>query len=127
MPRCMDAEELRERTMALSVAVYRFITPLFRQPDTRHVAVQLLRCCTSTAANYRAACLARSDREWPAKLGIVREESDESVFWLMFIQRTGIAGRRRAELDALLDEAHQLARIFMAAYQTSKAARKNEQ
>jgi four helix bundle protein len=123
----MDAEELRERTMALSVAVYRFIGPLVRRPETRHVAAQLLRCCTSTAANYRAACLSRSDREWPAKLGIVREESDESVFWLLFVQRTGMAGDRRAELDALVDEASQLARIFMASYRTSKKRQKNRQ
>ena len=123
----MDREELTERTMAFSVAVYQFIKPLFRQVETRHVAEQLLRCCASVGANYRAACLSRSGREWPAKLGVVREESDESVFWLLFIQRTGIARERHEQLSTLTDEARQLARIFMASYLTSKERASREE
>jgi four helix bundle protein len=113
-------DELRERTLVFSLAIYRFVRPLFRDPDTRHLAEQLLRCATSVAANYRAACLARSRREWTARMGIVREEADESLFWLIFLQRSGIV--RGGPINELLDEGTQLARIFGAAYRTSRGS-----
>jgi four helix bundle protein len=37
------------------------------------------------AANYRAACRARSDKEFISKMNIVLEEADETVFWLEII------------------------------------------
>ena len=54
-------------------------------------------------------------------MGIVREESDESLFWLVFIQRSGIAADRNAETSTLTTEADQLVRIFAASYRTGKA------
>ena len=54
-------------------------------------------------------------------MGIVREESDETLFWLVFIQRAGIAGARDAETSTLTTEADELARIFAASYRTGKA------
>ena len=41
---------------------------------------QLARSATSVGANYRAACRSRSRAEFAAKLGIVAEEADESLF-----------------------------------------------
>ena len=119
----MNSDELRERTMAFAVEVFRFLEPLFDQPKTRNVASQLLRAATSVASNYRAATHARSPKEWRAKLGVVVEESDESVFWLAFIQRavspkSQVTNSRVA--DELTDEAQQLTRIFGAALGTSR-------
>jgi len=51
---------------------------------------QLLRSATSVAANYRAACRARSRAEFIAKLAIVVEEADEVLFWLELIGESGI-------------------------------------
>jgi four helix bundle protein len=42
----------------------------------------LAKSAPSVAANYRSACTARSRRDFIAKLAIVVEESDESVYWL---------------------------------------------
>ena len=114
-----------ERTdTRVSLSAYRFIKPMFAQADTRHVAQQLFRSSTSVAANYRAACLSRSTREWIAKLGVIREEADECVLWLLFIQRAGMADDRQRSVDALLDEARQLTRIFVSAYRTSKEGKR---
>ena len=33
-------------------------------------------------ANYRSVCIARSRAEFVAKLGIVVEEADETVYWI---------------------------------------------
>jgi four helix bundle protein len=112
-------EELQERTLAFALAVYEFVRPLFREPDTRHIAQQLLRCSAAVAANYRAACLARSFKEWTAKLGVVREEADEVLFWLVFLRRAGLSPSLRPATDPLIEEAAQLARIFAASYRTS--------
>lgn len=57
-------------------------------PKTREADVigkQLLRCVTSVAANYRAACRARSQADFISKVTIVEEESDESAFWMELI------------------------------------------
>ena len=70
------------------------------------------------AANYRAACVGRSRPEFAAKLGVVREEADESTFWLEFYQRTGRAPEPRT--TELLNEARELAAITAAAYKTTK-------
>jgi four helix bundle protein len=70
------------------------------------------------AANYRAACRARSRAEFIAKLGIVLEEVDESLFWLELIVEVKLVPLTRA--DALLIEADELTAIFTAAVRTAK-------
>ncbi|HZD08133.1 MAG TPA: four helix bundle protein, partial [Candidatus Limnocylindrales bacterium] len=50
--------------------------------EAQVIGKQLLRSGTSVAANYRAACRARSKAEFIAKIGIVLEEVDESVLWI---------------------------------------------
>lgn len=120
----MTPQELQERTLVFSLRTYQFIKPLLSSVETKHIGLQLLRSATSVAANYRAACLARSSKEWLAKLGVIREEADESVLWLVFIQRAGMATAAATELDDLLGEARELTRIFVASYRTSKENRR---
>lgn len=60
---------------------------------SRIVGKQLIRSATSTAANYRAACIARSDREFFAKMSIVTEEADEALFWLEIIRDTAMLSK----------------------------------
>jgi four helix bundle protein len=115
----MTPQELRDRTMALALAVFRLTRPLMREPSSRHVANQMFRAATSVAANYRSACLGRSPREFAAKLGVVREEADETAFWLEFSDQAGLAVGSAGV--AILAEARELAAIFSAAYRTSKA------
>ena len=71
----------------------------------------MLRSGTSVGANYRAACRARSRAEFIAKLGIVLEEADETVFWLELLLEGGIV--KHEKLDALLKEAQELTSIFV--------------
>jgi four helix bundle protein len=78
---------LQERTKQLALRVIRTVERLPSREVVRTVSRQLLRSATSVAANYRAACRARSKAEFTAKLGIVVEEADETVFWLVQIQR----------------------------------------
>jgi four helix bundle protein len=70
------------------------------------------------AANYRAAGRSRLKAEFIAKLGVVVEEADETVFWLEMLGESGIV--RPAKLQALLAEATQLVAIFTASRNTAR-------
>ena len=128
-PSNVNPPELQQRTFAFAVRAYTFARPLLRNVETRRVGDQLVRASTSVAANYRAACHARSRREFCSKIGTVREEADEALFWLEFIRAARLAAG--SVLNELLAEAKELAAIFSAAYRTVKrrlnAARRERQ
>jgi four helix bundle protein len=77
-----QSEKLRDRTKAFAVRVVRVFRALPYKTDAQVLGKQLLRSGTTVAANHRAACRARSKAECIAKIGIVVEEADETVFWL---------------------------------------------
>jgi len=81
---------------------------------------QLLCCGASVAANYRAACRARSRAEFISRIGIVAEEADESVLWLEMIGESKILNGNR--LEEISKEAKELAAIF-ASQKTAKSNR----
>ncbi|HUF25080.1 MAG TPA: four helix bundle protein [Vicinamibacterales bacterium] len=115
----MTPEELRERITAWAVDVGYLIRPLFRSFETRNRASQLKRAADSTASNYRAACIARSHKEFLSKLSIALEEADEAVGWLEMSHRDG--SLRGAGTVRLLDEGRQIARILAASRNTAQA------
>src|SRR5690349_19093556 len=112
---------LAARTRAFASAVVALVEELPRSRSADVVGLQLLRSGTSVGANYRAACRARSRKEFLAKMGIVEEEADESEFWLGVVaeQRLGDAARVRA----LRDEARQLVAIVVSSIRTARGAR----
>jgi four helix bundle protein len=76
------------------------------------IVAEVARAATSVAANYRAACRARSKAEFIAKLGIVEEEADEVAFWLeLTIEAEALP---EAKLNLLLLETEELLRIIAA-------------
>jgi len=74
--------DLKARTKQFALRVMKLIDALPRTIQGRAIANQIIRSATSVAANYRAACRARSRAEFAAKIGIVEEEADETAFWL---------------------------------------------
>lgn len=85
----MNPEEFRKRTLRLALKAVRFVHSLSRSA-TGHVAGrQLLRSATSVGANYRAACCAKSRADFIAKLAIVHEECDESLYWITLLAESG--------------------------------------
>ena len=112
------ADALRRRTKKFAIRIIAVFRSLPRSPDAQTLGKQLLRSGTSVAANYRAVCRARSKAEFIARLGIVVEEADETVFWLELLTETGIVRPERA--NDLLKEANELVVIFGASLRTSK-------
>lgn len=95
----MDAEEFKTRTKTFALRVIRVVEALPRDMVAQTLGRQLLRSGTSVAANYRASARARSRSEFIAKLGIVEEECDESLFWMELLVESGrIPGKRLAPL-----------------------------
>src|ERR1700726_2046494 len=90
-------EELRDGTKAFAIRIVKLYRLLPRTADSQVVGRQLLRCGTSVAANYRAACRGRSRAEWIAKIGLVVEEADEKVFWLEMLSDCDIVSAKRGE------------------------------
>ncbi len=82
------------------------------------ISAQLMRCGTSVGANYRAACRARSPAEFRAKLGIVEEECDESIYWMELIVESEIV--RQELLVDLLQEADEILSMVVASINTSR-------
>ena len=115
----MDADQLRGRTKHFAVRVVKLFRELPKTTDAQVLGKQLIRCGTSVAANYRAACRGRSRPEFIAKLGVVAEEADESVFWLEMLSDCGIVSEKA--VAELLREAHELSAIFSASQHTARA------
>ena len=111
-------EQLRDRTKAFAVRVVRLYLALPLKTAPQVLGKQLLRSGTSVAANYRAVCRARTPAEFKAKIGIVLEEADESVFWLEMLSEAGIMSQRR--LEPLMNEARELTAILTASWDTAR-------
>jgi four helix bundle protein len=121
----MNKEELKSRTKKFALDVIRLIDELPNTKAGNTIANQLIRSGTSVAANYRAACRARSDADFLSKVTIVEEECDESLFWLEMILESGLL-KESELLKSLLKEADELTAIFTAIGKTSRMKRRNQ-
>ena len=103
--------------------IIKLFRALPKAEEARVIGRQLLRSRTSVAANYRAICRARSRAEFVAKLGVVIEEADETVFWLELLVDSELMSRERTE--SLLAEANELVAIFVASRKTARLIKLN--
>lgn len=115
----MDKTELKFRTKQFALRVIKLTQALPKNSHGRVIGNQLLRFGTAVAANYRAACRARSKIEFVAKLGIVVEESDESCFWLELIIESGLM--KEALVLPLLKEAQEITAIMYVTRNSAKS------
>jgi four helix bundle protein len=113
----MTERELLQRTKQFALRIFKLVGALPQTIQGRAVAAQLIRSGTSVAANYRAACRARSKSEFVAKLGLVEEEADESAFWLELIIETKLLDA--AKVKPLLTEAGEIVAIIASSKKTA--------
>ena len=113
----MTERELLDRTKQFALRIFKVVGALPQMIHGRAVAAQLIRSGTSVAANYRAACRARSKPEFVAKLGVVKEEADETAFWLELIIETELL--RAAKVKTLLNEASEIVAIMASSKKTA--------
>jgi four helix bundle protein len=121
----MTERELIEQIKRIALRAIKLIGALLETIQGRVIASQLMRSVTSVAANYRAACRARSKAEFIAKLGTVEEESDESAFWLELIRDAGLLSGIKVE--PLLKEASEIVAVMASSQKTaSRSARQSQ-
>ena len=113
-----QAEGLRRRSKAFAFDIVRLVRAIPMTEEGRVIGRQLLRSGMSVAANYRAVSRSRSRAEFIAKIGIVVEEADESLFWLEALSEMAIV--RGPEIERLLRECGELISIFVASQRTAK-------
>lgn len=114
-----QSEALKERAIRFAVVILRLIDAFPRHPGPDVIARQLAKSATSVGANYGAACTARSRSEFIAKLCIVVEEAEESVYWLEILLRAQIVASDA--LRPLQHEAAELRAIFAKSLGTARA------
>jgi four helix bundle protein len=84
---------------------------------------RLAKCGTSVGANYRAACRAKSRADFIAKMGIVEEEADESIYWMELLVESELM--QKARIEDLMDEASQFVSIFVSSMNTARGHKRN--
>jgi len=105
-------EDLKKRSNLFAHNCVKLALELPKNKLGNHIEGQLIRCSTSVAANYRAACLGQSKKSFISKLGIVIEEADECIFWVEFLQDEKLINN--AESQNMLKESKELTAIFIA-------------
>ena len=116
----MEKLDLSERTKRFSIRIVNLTGYLSETSSSRTISHQILRSGTSVGANYRAACRAKSRRDFINKLKIVEEETDETLYWLELIGDCGLV--KPDKIEGLKKEANELLAIFVTSLKT---ARKN--
>lgn len=111
-------ETFKKRTKKLAIAIIQMIDSLKKSEATRVISYQIIKSSTSTAANYRAACISRSKKEFFSKISITNEEADETVFWLELLMESGLASEKA--IKPLLSEAKEIAKVVSKARKNTK-------
>jgi four helix bundle protein len=111
-------DQLEDRTKNFTINVIQLCIKLEALPGLRQVTWQLIDSSGSVGSNHRAMRRARSTREFAAKLQIVNEEIDESVFWIEVVH--AIYPRAAEDLPGVLAEAGELRSIFAKARLTTR-------
>jgi four helix bundle protein len=103
-------DTFRDRTKKFAVEIIKFFKKLKYSDEGKIIGKQILRSGTSLAANFRAACRARSDAEYFAKICIVVEEADETLFWFELLVESDLF--RKSDIDDLIKECTELLSVM---------------
>jgi len=113
----------KERTKKLALRIIRVVEALPKSRSADVIGKQLLRSATSVGANYRAACRGKSALDVIAKLGIVEEEADESIYWMELLVEGGFIPETK--LKDLLTETNEIVAMTVASIKTLRARSRN--
>ena len=111
--------ELQKRLKSLAIKTGKLCIKLPFNPANKVYIDQIIRSSTSSAANYRSACRAKSKADFVNKLKIVEEELDETMFFYEMIAEFNLEIKK--ELRELFIEANQLLSIIVASINTTNS------
>ena len=111
-------EEFKVRLKQFALRIIKLFQALPKTSEAQIIGKQLLRSGTSVAANYRAACRARSGRDFFSKLSIVVEEADETLFWLELLLDAEMFSEKK--LQPIMAESLEILKIVSTARKNTK-------
>lgn len=114
----VNKDNLKERTKRFALHIIKLVESLPRDRIADVIGRQLLRAGISVGDNYRAACRAISRADFIAKMGIVEEEVDETIYWLELFVEGGIL--KLAEVELLMKEGTEILAIAVSSIRTAK-------
>jgi four helix bundle protein len=115
----MNQEQMRNRTKEFAKQIITLCRELPENREGRLIGNQIFRSGTSVGSNYRAVCRARSKADFIAKIGLVLEETDETLYWLELIDETKIM--KNGALKEIKKEANELVAIFVSTVNKARA------
>lgn len=114
----MNKSDLQERLTGFAIRVIKMVDAMPSTVAAQAIAKQIVRSGTSPSANYRAACVAKSDRDFLNKLKMVEEELDETSHWLDIIMRAEFL--KPSRVQPLYQESCELLSIIIKSIKTTK-------
>jgi four helix bundle protein len=112
----LDKAQFAARTKQMALRVIKMVGTLPKGMTASVIGRQVLRSATSVGANYRAACRARSTADMIAKLKIVEEEADETLYWLELLVEADLVPEGR--LVSLMEEVNEIVAMTVASIKT---------
>lgn len=114
----MNETQLKNRTKSFAKEIISLCRKLPANREGMLIGNQIFRSGTSVAANYRAACRAKSGADFIAKLAIVEEEADETLFWLEIIKEIGIIDISATE--SIIKKSNEIIAIIVSSIKTAR-------
>ncbi len=108
----------KKRTKSFGIAVIKMLEDLPYKKSTAIISNQLMRSASAVGSGYRAACRAKTIKDFIYKLTIVEEESDESLYWIEMLEELGTINADVS--DKLKDEIKQILAITVSAIRNTK-------
>jgi four helix bundle protein len=115
----INPDVMKNRTKDFALEIMKLTEALPKTSNARIISNQIVRCGTSVASNYRSSCRARSKIEFIAKLGIVEEEADETLFWLELIEESEMLPSNY--LQDVKQEANEITAIVVTSRKSARA------
>ncbi|MCX6315894.1 MAG: four helix bundle protein [Bacteroidetes bacterium] len=113
----MTENELKTKTKSIAIAVGKLCEKLISNKINNTYSGQILRSSASIGANYRAACRAKSMKDFINKLRIVEEEADETLYFLELL--AAFNEEYKGELRTIYRQTESVLKIIVASIRTS--------
>ena len=114
----MTREEMKQRLKLFAIRIVNMVNSMPNTIASNAIAKQVIRSGTSPSANYRAACIGKSDKDFLNKLKICEEELDETAHWLELITKCEILPKNR--MVDIYEENLELIKIVVASIKTMR-------
>ena len=112
-------QDLKKRHTQFAIDVATLILQRPKSVINTAYSNQLIRSSSSPGTNYRAACRAKSMKDFINKLKIVEEELDESVYFLELLHHFN--PDHRHIIDELTKEGNELLAITITSIKTARS------